>query len=137
MQPSDLRGRRVAVWGAAREGRAAVELLAHHGPADLVLVDDSPSAVGPEGVPVLSGAAGAAALAAAEVVVKSPGISPHRPDVAVDGVRANVAAPRRGLVERAGDGGAAVRGLDRVVLPHDDAALTDEVAQRLAEVGVE
>lgn len=81
MRPADLRGRRVAVWGAGREGRAAVELLGHHGVADLVLVDDSPRAVGPEGVPVLSGAAGAAALAAAEVVVKSPGISRHRPDV--------------------------------------------------------
>lgn len=79
---SDLRGERVAVWGAAREGRAAVALLAHHGLADLVLVDDSPTATGPEGVVLLTGAAGWAALAAADVVVKSAGISRHRPEVA-------------------------------------------------------
>ncbi|MPY96117.1 MAG: UDP-N-acetylmuramoyl-L-alanine--D-glutamate ligase [Acidimicrobiia bacterium] len=57
-------------------------MLRHHGPADLVLVDDSPAATGPQGTPLRTGAAGAAALAAAEVVVKSPGISRHRPDVA-------------------------------------------------------
>ena len=38
MRLSDLRGRTVAVWGAGREGRAAVTAIAAHGPADLVAV---------------------------------------------------------------------------------------------------
>lgn len=41
MRLSDLRGRTVAVWGAGREGRAAVTAIAAHGPAELVAVDDS------------------------------------------------------------------------------------------------
>lgn len=40
MHLTDLRGRRVAVWGTGREGVAAVNTIAPVGPADLVTVQD-------------------------------------------------------------------------------------------------
>jgi UDP-N-acetylmuramoyl-L-alanine---L-glutamate ligase len=82
---SDLRGRTVGVWGLGVEGRATVRKLADLGVTP-VLVDDRP----PEGgvaehadLPVLATAGGgAAALAGCDVVVKTPGISRYRPEVA-------------------------------------------------------
>ena len=80
MRLSDLRGRSVAVWGTGREGRAAVTAIAAHGPADLVAVDDSANFLalpwdGPlaEAAPLVTGEEGFARLAAADVVVRSPG----------------------------------------------------------------
>ena len=73
----DLRGRRVVVWGAGNEGSAAVDVLTRHAPpAELtVIVDGEPgpgasarSSDSPEG---------RAALMRAEVIVKSPGVSPY------------------------------------------------------------
>ncbi|MEU5947722.1 UDP-N-acetylmuramoyl-L-alanine--D-glutamate ligase [Micromonospora sp. NPDC047465] len=86
MRLSDLRGRTVAVWGAGREGRAAVIAIAAHGPADLVAVDDSANFLslpweGPlaEAAPLVTGEDGFARLAAAEVVVRSPGVPQTHP----------------------------------------------------------
>ncbi|WBB53980.1 UDP-N-acetylmuramoyl-L-alanine--D-glutamate ligase [Verrucosispora sp. WMMD573] len=86
MRLSDLRGRKVAVWGAGREGRAAVTAIAAHGPADLVAVDDSANFLslpwdGPlaEAAPLVTGDEGFARLAAAEVVVRSPGVPQTHP----------------------------------------------------------
>ncbi|MGW5670026.1 UDP-N-acetylmuramoyl-L-alanine--D-glutamate ligase [Micromonospora sp. NPDC003776] len=86
MRLSDLRGRHVAVWGAGREGRAAVTAIAAHGPADLVAVDDSANFLslpweGPlaEAAPLVTGEEGFARLAAAEVVVRSPGVPSTHP----------------------------------------------------------
>ncbi|TDC45466.1 UDP-N-acetylmuramoyl-L-alanine--D-glutamate ligase [Micromonospora sp. KC207] len=86
MRLSDLRGRTVAVWGAGREGRAAVIAIAAHGPADLVAVDDSANFLalpweGPlaEAAPLVTGEEGFARLAAAEVVVRSPGVPNTHP----------------------------------------------------------
>jgi UDP-N-acetylmuramoylalanine--D-glutamate ligase len=83
---SDLRGRTVAVWGAGREGRAAVIAIAAHGPADLVAVDDSANFLalpweGPlaAAAPLVTGAEGFDRLAAAEVVVRSPGVPSTHP----------------------------------------------------------
>jgi UDP-N-acetylmuramoylalanine--D-glutamate ligase len=83
---SDLRGRTVAVWGAGREGRAAVIAIAAHGPADLVAVDDSANFLslpweGPlaEAAPLVTGEDGFARLAAADVVVRSPGVPQTHP----------------------------------------------------------
>nr|WP_230416159.1 UDP-N-acetylmuramoyl-L-alanine--D-glutamate ligase [Micromonospora tarapacensis] len=83
---SDLRGRKVAVWGAGREGRAAVTAIAAHGPADLVAVDDSANFLslpwdGPlaEAAPLITGEEGFARLAAADVVVRSPGVPQTHP----------------------------------------------------------
>ena len=79
---SDLRGARAGVWGLGVEGQANLRKLAALG-ADPVLVDDKPSAEGPGGRSVLAtGDGGLDALAACEVVVKSPGISRYRPEVA-------------------------------------------------------
>ncbi len=86
MRLSELRGRTVAVWGAGREGRAAVTAIAAHGPADLVAVDDSANFLslpwdGPlaEAAPLVTGEEGFARLAAADVVVRSPGVPQTHP----------------------------------------------------------
>ncbi|WP_328345126.1 UDP-N-acetylmuramoyl-L-alanine--D-glutamate ligase [Micromonospora sp. NBC_00421] len=86
MRLSDLRGRTVAVWGAGREGRAAVTAIAAHGPADLVAVDDSANFLslpweGPlaEAAPLVTGEQAYARLAAAEIVVRSPGVPNTHP----------------------------------------------------------
>jgi len=79
---SDLRGARAGVWGLGVEGAASLRKLTGLG-AGLVLVDDRAGATAPDGRPVLATAAGGIdALAACEVVVKSPGISRYRPEVA-------------------------------------------------------
>ncbi|MFE0588250.1 UDP-N-acetylmuramoyl-L-alanine--D-glutamate ligase [Micromonospora echinospora] len=86
MRLSDLRGRSVAVWGTGREGRAAVTAVAAHGPAELVAVDDSANFLsldwsGPlaEVAPLVTGEEGFARLAAADVVVRSPGVPQTHP----------------------------------------------------------
>ncbi|HEX6968017.1 MAG TPA: UDP-N-acetylmuramoyl-L-alanine--D-glutamate ligase, partial [Micromonosporaceae bacterium] len=78
--------RHVAVWGTGREGRAAVAAIAAHGPAGLVAVDDSdgPASLPWEGelaqaAPRVTGAAGFDRLAAADVVVRSPGVPQTHP----------------------------------------------------------
>jgi UDP-N-acetylmuramoylalanine--D-glutamate ligase len=79
---SDLRGARVGVWGLGREGLASIRKLAR---LDLepMLVDDHPQVVAIGGLPVLTtGYGGLAALEKCDVVIKSPGISRYRPEVA-------------------------------------------------------
>jgi len=79
---SDLRGTRAGVWGLGVEGQANLRKLAALG-AEPVLVDDHPPAEGPGGRPVLAtGDGGLDALAACDVVVKTPGVSRYRPEVA-------------------------------------------------------
>src|SRR5262245_22377742 len=82
----DLAGRRVGVWGLGVEGTASIRLLRAMGVAP-VLVDDAGSSDGNgstvDGEEVLPTAgAGLAALAGCDVVVKTPGISRYRPEVA-------------------------------------------------------
>jgi UDP-N-acetylmuramoylalanine--D-glutamate ligase len=80
---SDLAGARVGIWGLGVEGSANLRRLKELGVDDPVLVDDHPPAVGPDGRPVLAtGTAGLPALLTCEVVVKTPGISRYRPEVA-------------------------------------------------------
>jgi UDP-N-acetylmuramoyl-L-alanine---L-glutamate ligase len=78
---SDLAGARVGVWGLGREGHASLRKLRALG-VEPVLVDDQPS--GPvDGRPVLGTAEdGLAALERCDVVVKTPGLSRYRPEVA-------------------------------------------------------
>ena len=96
---SDLAGARVGVWGLGREGHANLRKLRTLG-ATPVLVDDHPDpgswtvtppigAVtvhddGSGAVPevLATGAGGLAALEQCDVVVKTPGISRYRPEVA-------------------------------------------------------
>ncbi len=83
---ADVRDRHVVVWGDGREGRAAVDVLARHGsPASITVVVDTPDVAavpGDSGVaasPVLSSSSsdGRSAVAQADIVVKSPGVSPY------------------------------------------------------------
>lgn len=81
MRLADLRGRRVAVWGTGREGRAAVKAIAAHDPASLVAVDDSANFLSlpwdgalAQAAPLHTGDEAFAQLAAADVVVRSPGV---------------------------------------------------------------
>jgi UDP-N-acetylmuramoylalanine--D-glutamate ligase len=79
---SDLAGATVGVWGLGVEGAANLRKLRSIGAA-AVLADDRPAARVADGLPVLSTAAGGwEALARCEVVIKTPGISRYRPDVA-------------------------------------------------------
>lgn len=76
---SDLRGRRVGIFGVGVEGRAVLARLEALD-CDVVLVDDDPSHVSVEGV-LATGSGGIEALRRCEVVVKAPGISRYREDV--------------------------------------------------------
>ena len=86
MHWADLAGRRVAVWGFGREGRAALNALARHLPGqavDLYCAADEVDAAraafpgrAVHGVPP-----DADALAAYDVVIKSPGISAYKPEL--------------------------------------------------------
>jgi UDP-N-acetylmuramoylalanine--D-glutamate ligase len=74
---SDLSGARVGVWGLGREGHANLRKLRALG-VEPVLVDDHP---GEPGV-LATGEGGLKALQRCEVVVKTPGLSRYRPEVA-------------------------------------------------------
>jgi UDP-N-acetylmuramoylalanine--D-glutamate ligase len=82
---SDLAGASVGVWGLGREGHANLRKLLTLG-VEPILVDDAPA--GPvvtqdEARPVLATREdGFAALTGCEVIVKGPGISRYRPEVA-------------------------------------------------------
>ena len=78
---ADLAGSRVGIFGAGLEGRTALRRLAGL-TDDVVVVDDQPA--GPIGDHEVIGtdAGGAALLASCDVVIKSPGISAYRPDIA-------------------------------------------------------
>ncbi len=78
---SDLEGARVGLFGLRTEGAANLRRLRQMGVVPVV-VDDRPSAPVFGGLRVQSGDAGLTSLAACEVVVKSPGISRHGPQVA-------------------------------------------------------
>jgi UDP-N-acetylmuramoyl-L-alanine---L-glutamate ligase len=73
---------RVGVWGLGVEGGASLRRLRAMGHVP-VLVDDRPAAPSLDGTEVLAtDRGGLDALMACEVVVKSPGISRYRPEVA-------------------------------------------------------
>jgi UDP-N-acetylmuramoyl-L-alanine---L-glutamate ligase len=74
---SELRGRRVGVWGLGVEGRANLRKLAALGTPPQVMVDDRPAA--DDVLATTDG--GLEALAGCDVVVKSPGISRYREDL--------------------------------------------------------
>jgi UDP-N-acetylmuramoylalanine--D-glutamate ligase len=79
---SDLRDARVGLWGLGREGSANLRKLRSMG-TEPVLVDDNPPGPALVGVHCLAtDAGGLAALERCDVVVKSPGISRYRPEVA-------------------------------------------------------
>lgn len=83
----DFRERRVVVWGYGREGRAAIDVLGRHAPpSSLVVVIDGPVPTtagnvanegNNDGVLEVGSAVGRAAVAGADIIVKSPGVSPY------------------------------------------------------------
>ncbi len=95
MRISELEGKRVAIWGYGREGRAALAALRWRLPRQPVTVFCSPDeAPGVEEMQDpglrIETVVTAQALAAHEVVIKSPGISPYTSpaaDAALEGAR--------------------------------------------------
>lgn len=88
MRITDLEGRRVGVWGAGREGLAAVRALQPGrnwgGVGEIVVHTDDPPPAGelvPDGVLRVHGEGGLAELARCDVVIRSPGVSRYRPEV--------------------------------------------------------
>jgi UDP-N-acetylmuramoylalanine--D-glutamate ligase len=77
---TDLAGRRVAVWGLGAEGSASLRKLRALG-ADVVVVDDHPERLDVEAALPTAGD-GLAAMLGGDAVVKTPGISRYRPEVA-------------------------------------------------------
>jgi len=76
---SDLVGARVAVWGLGVEGEANLRRLLTLG-VEPVLVDDRGAQAAPGALP--TDGPGLEAMQACQVVIKSPGISRHRPEMA-------------------------------------------------------
>lgn len=89
MTPDQLTGRRVAIWGLGKEGREAARLLADR---PFVFLDDAES--GPDQVDGHSVHRGAAALVDAllqtDVLIKSPGVSLYRPEIAAFQARGGI-----------------------------------------------
>src|SRR5271154_353819 len=86
---SELEGKRIGVWGAGREISSFARQLALRLPAALIAVavfDREPSASEraalPDGVRIEAAGAAAAALSECDVVVRSPGVSIYRPQLA-------------------------------------------------------
>ena len=81
MRLADLAGRRIVVWGAGEEGAAALRLLQRWAPPRSlhVVVDErtptTPTQV--EGIAVLTAAEAHLQFDTTDVVLKSPGVSPH------------------------------------------------------------
>jgi UDP-N-acetylmuramoyl-L-alanine---L-glutamate ligase len=79
---SALTSATVGLWGLGVEGRASLERLRSMGVVP-VLVDDNPGAETLDGLAVLAtGQRGITTLLTCDVVIKSPGISRYRPEVA-------------------------------------------------------
>jgi UDP-N-acetylmuramoyl-L-alanine---L-glutamate ligase len=78
---SDLVGARVGVWGLGREGHANLRKLQALG-VEPVLVDDHPPSAASGQQVLATGDGGLAALERCDAVVKTPGLSRYRPEVA-------------------------------------------------------
>jgi len=85
MRIADLAGRRIAVWGYGREGKAAVAAIRARLPNQPVTVFCSDAEAVEVSVDTVSAAVStppdAAALSAFDIVIKSPGISAYRPEI--------------------------------------------------------
>ncbi|MHB8320020.1 MAG: UDP-N-acetylmuramoyl-L-alanine--D-glutamate ligase [Acidimicrobiales bacterium] len=79
---SELSDAKVGVWGLGVEGRANLRKLTALGNTAVLVEDDDSRVTASKDPPVLFGREGFDALLQCEVVVKSPGISRYRPEVA-------------------------------------------------------
>lgn len=96
MRVAELADKRVVVWGYGREGRAALSVLRKYFPdKPLGLIcssaeAESARALGDPKLSIITGGADVSTLTRFDVVVKSPGISPHKspvPEAIAAGVR--------------------------------------------------
>ena len=91
MRVDELRGKRIAIWGWGREGRAALRFLRARMPGVALTIFDDAETVDADDVSMVLGRASiVAAITDFDVVVKSPGISLYDPlvvDAQVRGVR--------------------------------------------------
>src|SRR5690625_4875741 len=85
MKFATLEGKRVAVWGYGREGRAALAALCRHlpdqSPTLFCHAADMAGTTPDAGIEVRTDAPDAEALAAFDFVIKSPGISIYKPEI--------------------------------------------------------
>lgn len=87
MRVDELEGKRIAIWGLGREGRAAIRFVRKRHPGiELLLLDDTPTACVPEDSgEKIECAFGADAVSRAvermDVIIKSPGVSLYHPSV--------------------------------------------------------
>ncbi|HEX7341847.1 MAG TPA: UDP-N-acetylmuramoyl-L-alanine--D-glutamate ligase [Rhodanobacteraceae bacterium] len=85
MKFATLEGRRVAVWGYGREGRAALTALRRHLPHQSVTLFCSAAETADigsiDGVELCTVAPDADVLSAFDIVIKSPGISLYKPEI--------------------------------------------------------
>jgi UDP-N-acetylmuramoylalanine--D-glutamate ligase len=80
MRVDELRGKRIAIWGYGREGRAALRFLRERMPEASVTILDDATDGKDDGAPLIRGReAIAASILGFDVVVKSPGISLYDP----------------------------------------------------------
>jgi len=117
---SELEGARVGVWGAGREIRSFAAQLGRRLPAARIVVaafDIAPAAdvralLGAPDARIVTGAEIPAALGGCEVVVRSPGVSIHRPELRVLRAAGIPVTTATGLwlAERAGRGVIGVTG---------------------------
>ncbi|HEX7338419.1 MAG TPA: UDP-N-acetylmuramoyl-L-alanine--D-glutamate ligase [Rhodanobacteraceae bacterium] len=94
MKFATLEGRRIAVWGCGREGRAALAALHRHLPRQVVTLfcreaEAAALAADPR-VTVATQAPDADTLAAFDHVIKSPGISIYKPEIGAAQARGTV-----------------------------------------------
>jgi UDP-N-acetylmuramoyl-L-alanine---L-glutamate ligase len=96
MRIAELEGKRVAIWGAGREGRAAIAAIRSRlpwQPLDVLCTDEEARALDASadaGIHCITAPVVRASLARYDVVVKSPGISPYvapATEALADGVR--------------------------------------------------
>lgn len=91
--------KKIAVWGLGREGKAVIDALQRMAPpdSDVSVLNDDPLARGAldflaarnRKIPALTGKEAISSLHEFDVVIKSPGVSLHRPEIA--------AASKRGV----------------------------------------
>ena len=118
MRFSDLDGKRVGVWGVGRETRSLARLLSERLPrarlAVVVREDPTETVTGPywDGAAVVGPEHAVAALGGCDVLVRSPGVSIHKPDLqelAARGIAATTATALW-IAERGGHNVIAVTG---------------------------
>jgi UDP-N-acetylmuramoyl-L-alanine---L-glutamate ligase len=86
--PTWAQAKSIAIWGAGREGAAALDYVKSHRPDAVITVlndqslsDAALAALGDTRVLIGANAASALSAGAFDVVIKSPGVSPYRPEV--------------------------------------------------------